>query len=354
VDGYLVEPDGSSVQAERGAVEAALHDDKLTWLDLHDTGEDNLALLREVFGIHPVAIEDVAEFGQRPKVEGFGDVVYMVAYGIEGTDPAPVEVHLFYSKQFVISVHKDRCGLLDQLRMNLAKMSSAFPPDRPIRLIVLHHLIATLTDSYFPALSDFDDKIDSLQEQIFAKPTEDQLSQLFDMQRWLVSVRKLVTPARDAVASLVSGIIELPAMDAQGEPYLRDLYDHLIRISDLVDSYRDLLSSAMDAYLSMVSNRLNEVMKQLTIIATVFLPLSFLTGFFGQNFGWMVARLGALGTFLLLGLGTEALAVVGLVFLFRRRGWLGQTDAPPKPKQHEFRAMPRLERPGRPKAAPPG
>ena len=102
-----------------------------------------------------------------------------------------------------------------------------------------------------------------------------------------------------------------------GERYVRDLYDHLIRISDMVDSYRDLLSGSLDAYMSMVSNRLNDVMKQLTIIATVFLPLSFLTGFFGQNFAWLVVRLGSLGAFLGLGIGTEVLAVVALLTMFR-------------------------------------
>ena len=104
------------------------------------------------------------------------------------------------------------------------------------------------------------------------------------MQRWLVQVRKLIAPQRDVIASLVSGMVLLPGMTAESDPYLRDLYDHLIRINDMIDSYRDLLSNAMSAYLSMVSNNLNVVMKQLTIIATVFLPLSFLTGFFGQNF----------------------------------------------------------------------
>ena len=110
-------------------------------------------------------------------------------------------------------------------------------------------------------------------------------------------------------------------MASRAAPYLRDLYDHLIRISDLVDSYRDLLSNAMDAYLSIVSNRLNEVMKQLTVIATIFLPLSFLTGFFGQNFGWMVSRLGGLPTFLVLGIGSEVVVAAGLFTLFGRRGW---------------------------------
>ena len=106
-------------------------------------------------------------------------------------------------------------------------------------------------------------------------------------------------------------------------PKIED-YDHLIRISDMVDSYRDLLSGSLDAYMSMVSNRLNDVMKQLTIIATVFLPLSFLTGFFGQNLGWLVNREGSLTAFLIFGIGTEALAVIILFVMFRRRGWLGR------------------------------
>ena len=142
------------------------------------------------------------------------------------------------------------------------------------------------------------------------------------MKRSLIALRKIVTPERDMFATLVSGTSALPGMTPEYERYFRDLYDHLIRVSDLVDSYRDLLSGAMDTHLSTVSNRLNVVMKQLTIIATIFLPLSFLTGFFGQNFGWMVQRLGSLGVFLGLGLGTEVVAALGLLLLFRRRGWM--------------------------------
>ena len=137
-------------------------------------------------------------------------------------------------------------------------------------------------------------------------------------------MRKLVTPQRDMVNAMLSGVIPVPGMTAETERYVRDLYDHLIRISDMVDSYRDLLSGSLDAYMSMVSNRLNDVMKQLTIIATVFLPLSFLTGFFGQNLGWLVNREGSLTAFLIFGIGTEALAVIGPLVMFRRRGWLGK------------------------------
>jgi magnesium transporter len=142
------------------------------------------------------------------------------------------------------------------------------------------------------------------------------------MQRWLVGMRKVVSPERDMVASLAGGIINLPGKIPESEPYIRELYDLLVRINDLVDSYRDLVSNAMSAYLSTVSNRLNQVMKQLTIIATVFLPLSFLTGFFGQNFGWLVSRLGSLAVFLGAGIGTEVVAVIALFVLFRRRGWM--------------------------------
>ena len=143
------------------------------------------------------------------------------------------------------------------------------------------------------------------------------------MQRWLVYARKIISPMRDATASLVAGMVVLPGTTPESDPYLRDLYDHLIRISDMIDSYRDLLSNGMDAYLSMVSNNLNVVMKQLAVIATIFLPLSFLTGFFGQNFGWLVSHLGGWPTFVILGIGSELLAVGGLFALFRKRGWIG-------------------------------
>jgi magnesium transporter len=219
-------------------------------------------------------------------------------------------------------VAEQGCDVLDEVRRRLERHQSAVPPGRPPRLVLLHDILDAMIDSFFQPLSDLDDNIDTLIEGIFDQPSKGQLQELLSMQRWLVSVRKLVSPQRDAMAAVVSGVVDLPGRDASSEPYLRDLYDHIIRISEEIDSYRDLLDNAMDAYLSMVSNRLNEVMKQLTIIATVFLPLSFLTGFFGQNFSWLVEHLGGLPVFLILGIGTEVLAVAALYWLFRRRGWL--------------------------------
>jgi magnesium transporter len=326
VDRHLLAIDGSPATADLVTIKSMLADGKLLWLDLDAADPGTVPLLRDEFAVHPLALKAVTQFGQRPKIEPYGDVTYLVFYGARGMNEPPAEVHSFYGENFLITVRRDENAVLDQLREQMTDQGGPVGGQprslRPPRLVMLHHILEGQIDSFFPPLSDFDDRIDDLQQKIFAKPTDEQLAALFSMQRWLVSLRKLVTPERDMVASLVAGMIELPGTVPESEPYIRDLYDHLIRISDLVDSYRDLLSNAMDAYLSTVSNRLNQVMKQLTIIATVFLPLSFLTGFFGQNFAWMVARLGSLPVFLIFGIGTEVVAVAALFAMFRRRGWL--------------------------------
>jgi magnesium transporter len=318
VDGHLIAKDGSTVDCDRETAERLLAKDELLWLDIQGLDSDGSAMLREVFGIHPLALEDAEHFGQRPKMEAYDDFTHLVAYGAQSVGEPMVEVHCFYSERYLVTVRLAHCTAFKDLRGRFARHTG-----KPLsRLIVLHHLVDSLVDSFFPVLSGFDDSIDALQDKIFAKPTDEQLSELFGLKRWLIGVRKVVTPQRDLFASLIEGVTELPGMTPEVERYFRDLYDHLIRISDLVDSYRDLLSSSMDAYLSIVSNRLNSVMKQLTIIATIFLPLSFLTGFFGQNFSWLVAHLTGAGVFIGAGLGTEVLAVGGLLVLFRRRGWM--------------------------------
>jgi magnesium transporter len=317
VTGFLIENDGSAASADRETVQRLLDKGELLWFDLYRPDADELGILATVFGIHQLALEDAEQFGQRPKLEDYDDFTQLIAYGVqEGSDDL-VEVHFFYSMRYLVTVRHGDCVAFAEVRNRLAHRA------KPIsRLLLMHHILDELTDGFFPVLSSFDDRIDQLQDEIFAKPTDEQLSELFNRKRWLIGVRKVITPQRDLVASLVDGVAELPGMTREIERYYRDLYDHLIRISDLIDSYRDLLTGSMDAYLSNVSNRLNVIMKQLAIIATIFLPLSFLTGFFGENFAWMIRRIGSLGAFLLLGLGTELVVVAGMLLLFRRRGWL--------------------------------
>ena len=317
VTGFLIAKDGSAASADTQTVQQLLDKDELLWFDLYRPDTDELGMLATVFGIHQLAIEDAAQFGQRPKVEDYDDFTQLIAYGVQDAGEELVEVHFFYSTKYLATVRHGDCAAFAEVRNRIARR-----PKPVSRLLLMHHIFDELTDGFFPVLSAFDDRIDQLQDEIFAKPTDAQLSELFNRKRWLIGVRKVITPQRDMVAGLVSGMNELPGMTREIERYFRDLYDHLIRISDLVDSYRDLLTGSMDAYLSTVSNRLNVVMKQLTVIATIFLPLSFLTGFFGQNFAWMVRRLGGLGPFLVIGLGTELVIVASMVIVFRRRGWI--------------------------------
>jgi len=316
VPGHLLLKNCVEDQPTRPAIERALKDDSLLWLDFADTSPETITLLREVFKIHPLAVEDAQEFNQRPKAEDYEDFVYLVAYGALGLGQPLAEVHCFYAEHFFVTVHRGEIPAIADACTALNRMYT----DR--RLVAMYRLLDALVDSMFPFLAAFDDRIDELQDQIFAKPTDDQLATMFALKRQLVDMRKVVSPQRDMVASMLAQVVPIPGMTPEGERYIRDLYDHLIRISDMVDSYRDLLSGSLDAYMSVVSNRLNAVMKQLTIIATIFLPLSFLTGFFGQNLGWLIAREGSLGAFLIFGIGTEAAAVAGLLFMFRRRGWL--------------------------------
>ena len=290
VTGFLIEKDGSAASADRETVHRLLDKGELLWFDLYRPDADELGMLATVFGIHQLAIEDAAQFGQRPKVEDYDDFTQLVAYGVEEAGVNMVEVHFFYSERYLVTVRHGDCAAFAEARNRIAHRA------KPVsRLLLMHHILDELADGFFPVLSGFDDRIDQLQDEIFAKPTDQQLSELFNRKRWLIGVRKVITPQRDMVAGLVAGVNELPGMTRDIERYFRDLYDHLIRISDLVDSYRDLLTGSMDAYLSTVSNQLNVIMKQLAVIATIFLPLAFLTGFFGQNFGWMVVRLGGLG-----------------------------------------------------------
>jgi magnesium transporter len=318
--------DGEATGATRQGIEQAVAGGSFFWLDLdtHDPGPDDdvTALLINTFHFHPVAVEAADQFGQRARIDDYDDFVHIVTFGMAADGRNVAEVHCFVTGKFIISIHRGDCPPLATVRERIGShhSSKAAAP----QVVIFYLIMDSLIDSFFPVLSDFDDSIDDLESAILKNPTEEQLGTLFDMKRRIMTIRKVTTPQRDMISSLNSGMVAIPGMTDQGSAYFRNLYDHLIRISDMVDGYRDLVSGAMDTHLSMVSNRLNVVMKQLAIIATVFLPLGFLTGFFGQNFAWPIAHLQASGGyFLFLGIGSEVVAIVLLLILFKRRGWLG-------------------------------
>ncbi len=316
---------GTDTEATTENVLAALAGKQFFWLDLDDDATDDTVkeLLSVHFGFHPLAVAAAERFAQRPRFDDFDDFVYLVARGADPTDNGQAEVHLFWNDSYVVTVHRPGCSSVRAVRERIAQHKLSASGAAP-QIVIVYLIMNALVDGFFPVLNDFDEKIDSLEDDILKAPTEAQLGELFDMKRALMNMRKVIAPQRDMMASINSGVSDIPGMTDEAVRYFRDLYDHLIRLADLVDSYRDLLSSVMDTHLSTVSNRLNVVMKQLAIIATVFLPLSFLTGFFGQNFTYLVTHLiSPAWTFWVIGLGTEVVAVVLLYMLFKKRGWLG-------------------------------
>ncbi len=307
----------SEVDFNRETVEGLLAGGGFFWLDLDQPEPDDFEILRDTFKFHPLAVEDSEHFDQRAKIEDYDDFVFLVVYGASSDDDRLVEVHCFYSERFLVTVHRDDFPAFAEIRRRYQRRETAI--EQPS--LLLYRIVDGLVDSFFPILAEFDDRIDELENAIFVHVDDRQLQEIFRMKRLLVGMRKAVSPQRDAFASLMGGIAQLPGLAEEDERYFRDVYDHLIRISDLIDSYRDLLTSAMDVYLSTVSNRLNGVMKQLAVIATIFLPLSWLTGFFGQNFGWLVGKVGRWQTFVGVGVGTELLTLLLLLAFFKRRGW---------------------------------
>jgi magnesium transporter len=317
-ESFLVDENGTHATVDRDMVREHLDRAQFFWLDLHRPSADQLALLREPFGLHPLAVEDTEHFGQRPKLEEFDGYVYLVAYGANADRDGLVEVHCFVSEKYLVTVHRDDCPAFEDLRRQVVE-------GRPPALqpaLALYRVVDALVDSFFPELARLDDRIDELENGVLQKPDDAQLQEVFRLKRRLVAWRKAITPQRDLFARMFSGVVEIPGMTPDTERYYRDIYDHLIRISDLVDSYRDLLTGAMDVYLSTVSNRLNEVMKRLTIVATIFMPLTWVVGFFGMNFAWMVRAVNGWVPFILLGVVTQIAILAVMLVLFRRRRWI--------------------------------
>jgi magnesium transporter len=315
---FMVDAHGVHGRVDPDLLDGHLKDGEFFWLDLYQPGAGDVALLTDIFHFHPLAVEDVDHFGQRPKIDPFGDFALIVAYGSNEDQDGLVEVHCFYSSGFLVTVHKDNCPPFDELRRRATVQKA--PPARGVKLLYL--VLDALTDSFFPGLSALDDRIDELEDTVVEHPDDAQLQLLFHLKRRLVDWRKVVTPQRDMLARLATGVVELPGMNEDAERYFRDVYDHLIRISDLIDSYRDLLSGAMDVYLSTVSNRLNEIMKRLTIVATIFMPLTFIVGFFGMNFTWMVRNIAGFWPFFWLAVVLEVVVIAGMLVWFRRQKWV--------------------------------
>jgi magnesium transporter len=309
------------VKSDLEALESHLREKQFFWLDLEAPTPAELSRLAELLHLHPLTVEDASSFHERPKREEYANYVYLVVYGVDpSTEPGDRllrEVHLVISGDGAVTIHHQPFSPLAELRRGFDTL-----PQHGEQYLI-YRILDTVLSTFVPTLSRIDDDIDDIEQAVISQPNEACLQRIFSLKRDLIAMRRVVTPMRDFFGRDAEKIAQLPGMEPDDRLYFRDLYDSLIRVSDLIDSYRDLLSGATDMYLSTIANRQGEISKQLTIIATIFLPLSFLTGFFGQNFSFLTNHIiNHTWTFFVFGLGLLAVSILALIYFFRRQGWL--------------------------------
>jgi magnesium transporter len=340
---------------DQRTIEEHLKGDGFVWIDLESPSEDDLDKLAEHIKLHPLTLEDARTFEQRPKMEDYDDYMFMVVFGVDPDEASGGsilrEVHMIISGDAVVTIHRRRNEALDDLRRR--------SNDVPVRseMFMVYKILDAVTSTFIPVLGRVDDTIDALEDQIVDNPSEQQLRQIFAVKRDLVAMRRVITPMRDMLQRNADRVADLPGLESDDRLYFRDLYDGLIRISEMVDAYRDLLSGATDIYLSTVANRQGEVNRQLTIIATIFLPLTFFTGFFGQNFSLLTNHIiNRDWSFWVFGVGLLVFSVIGFRIYFGRKGWVGRNAvtmpvAPPPRQPRPLRGHARAL--GQPSTAPP-
>jgi magnesium transporter len=294
----------------------------LVWFVVVDPGPNDLDVLREEFDLHPLAIEDAIQAHQRPKIESYVRYWFLdvQATSIENDEVEFHEIAIFAGTNFIVTVRHSPAYRLDEIteRWNAHRDGM----ERGAGFL-LYTILDTVVDGYIPVAEIFSDRVDDLEETLFSKrpASENQvLPEIFAMKKEAQKFRRAVLPMRDILNPIIRKDIELfPDADLD---YFRDVYDHSVLVMDQLDSLRDIVNSALEIHLSVVGNRQNEVAKQLTVIATIFLPLTFLTGFFGQNFSFLVNDVLVHNwTFWLLGVGTEIVALVLTLGYFRVKGW---------------------------------
>jgi len=263
----------------------------LVWLDFDSplTADDRRLLAAPPFGFHELALEDASRpDGQRPKVEEYEDYFFMVMHAlshkqVEGQLSLELDWHeidLFVGSNFVISVHRGELPEIDRVWQDALVRPGILGcgSDR-----LTYFILDAVVDHYLEAIDDIEDILDDLEDAVISPSSgESAVQDIFRFKRQLINFRKKAGPLREAINEMTSR--NFPYITENTSFYLRDVYDHLIRLSDILDSYRDILTGALDVHLSAVSNRLNVIMKRLTVVATIFMPLTFITGFWGMNF----------------------------------------------------------------------
>ncbi|MEY2397489.1 MAG: magnesium transporter [Actinomycetota bacterium] len=297
------------------AITEILSDKAARWIDVVDPTDDELHTLTREFGLHPMAVEDVTETGQRPKLEIYENHAFLVAYAAN-----LAEVDIFIGHSWVLTV-RERGENAQVWEPTAARARcDRFAPENVSVGIVVHAVLDDIVDGYFTALDASEDRIEALEDQVFGVGVREiEIQQrLFDIRRDLVAFRRKVVPLRDVLAGLLRG--EVTNIDAAAFTLLQDVYDHLLRSVDTIDSHRELMGNAVDAHLAIISNRMNEVMKRMTSWGALLFGATLIAGIYGMNFEHMPELHWQYGYPYALAL--MATMTVGGWWYFRRRDWL--------------------------------
>ncbi|HTZ18166.1 MAG TPA: magnesium/cobalt transporter CorA [Dissulfurispiraceae bacterium] len=296
--------------------------ESVTWINIE--GIHRPAVLEQIgqcYGIHPLVLEDIMATDQRPKTEDFGDYIFivlkMIRYDVKTGGLDIEQVSILLGRNFVISFQEGRDGdVFDRIRERIRTGKGRIRKMGPDYLV--YALVDSVVDNYFTVLENIGEKIEIVEDKVVADPAADTLRSIHKLKRDMIFLRKSVWPLREVIGTLERGDSAL--IKESTSIYLRDIYDHTIQVIDTVETFRDMLSGMLDIYLSSVSNRLNSVMKVLTVISTIFLPLSFIVGWYGMNFKFMPElewRWGYPAVLILM-----AIIAGWMLILFKRKNWL--------------------------------
>jgi magnesium transporter len=290
--------------------------DEFFWLDLSDPDPATLDQLGELLGLHPLALEDTREFGQRPKVDVYEDHLLLVFYSarLRDSELAPVEVHIYLSGGYVVTVRRADCTVLDELHAQLV--------DTPTHDegFLVYRILDTLTDAYYPVIEVFEARIDALEAQVLVRARKEQLGAIYRLRQDVREVLRLVSAQRDHYAPTADAIRGLPGLRHGTGEYLRDVGDHLVQVAGELQRQAEDLNALTGTYFNANADRLNAVATRLTVLGMVFVIWTMFAGFFGQNFGWMVRHIEGATSFFSLGIGLPVVVtVVAGAIMWRKR-----------------------------------
>ena len=299
-------------------------EEAVVWIDMPQPTQADEQILLDVFHFHPLTVEDCRENRHYPKVEEFPDYLYLIVHGVRA-DTSPdhfntIELDAFLGRNYVITYHHDDFRSIENVRQQIR--TSPIACQRGAAFL-LHQILDQIVDYYSPVRDDFDERIDQLEADIFnlKRPNNSILEQIMDLKRGVLRLRRISAKQREVILRMSRG--EFPLIDPQMLPFYRDVHDHIVRVTDLAESYRDLISGSLEAYLSVVSNRMNEIMKVLTIFSAIMLPLTFIAGVYGMNFDNMPELHSRFGYYTVWGI--MIVVASGMLFLFWKRGWIGSS-----------------------------